>query len=85
MNTSSQVQLKISLSEQLNDLLQSKAARFGVPITQFVKHLIIKEVEDEQYPTYQASDQLEKTTQEALEQIDKAVDASDFLQKLNEG
>lgn len=85
MNTSSQVQLKISLSEQLNELLQSKAARLGVPVTQFVKHLIIKEVEEEQYPTYQASDQLEKTTQKALEQIDKAVDASDFFQKLNEG
>ena len=85
MSTSSQVQLKISLSEQLNELLQSKAARFGVPVTQFVKHLIIKEVEDEQYPTYQASDQLEKTTQEALKQINKAVDAYDFFQKLNEG
>ena len=85
MNTSSQVQLKISLSEQLSNLLQSKAARFGVPVTQFVKHLIIKEVEDEQYPTFQASEQLEKATREALEQIDKSVNASNFFQKLNEG
>lgn len=85
MNTSSQVQLKISLSEQLSELLQSKAARFGVPVTQFVKHLIIKEVENEQYPVFQASNQLEKNTQEALQQIDQAIDASDFFKNLNEG
>ena len=46
MNTQ-QIQLKISLSDQLNDLLQSKAARLGIPVTQFVKHLIIKDVETE--------------------------------------
>lgn len=78
MNTSSQVQLKISLSEQLNDLLQSKAARFGVPVTQFVKHLIIKEVEDEQYPTFQASDRLEKITEQALKDYDKAIEIDDL-------
>ncbi len=82
---SSQIQLKISLSEQLNDRLESKAARLGVPVTQFVKHLILKEVEKEDYPSFQASEQVEKNTQEALKQIDKAVDASDFFQTLNEG
>ena len=86
MNTqSSQIQLKISLSEQLNDCLESKAARLGVPVTQFVKHLILREVEHEDYPIFQASEQVEKTTQDALKQIDKAVDASDFFQTLNEG
>lgn len=85
MNTSSQVQLKISLSEQLNDLLRSKADRFGLPVTQFVKHLILKEVENEDYPVFQASEQVEKNTQEALKQVNRAVDASDFFQTLNEG
>lgn len=82
---SSQIQLKISLSEQLNELLQSKASRLGVPLTQYVKHLLMKEVEDEKYPTFQASEQVEKNTQEALKQIDRAVDASVFFQTLNEG
>lgn len=82
---SSQIQLKISLSEQLNDRLESKAARLGVPVTQFVKHLILKEVENEDYPSFQASEQVEKNTQEALKQIKKAVDASVFFQTLNEG
>lgn len=82
---SSQIQLKISLSEQLNDLLESKAARLGVPVTQLVKHLILKEVENEEYPTFVASEQLERNTKKALEEYNKAVDASDFFQTLNEG
>ena len=81
----SQIQLKISLSGQLNDRLESKAARLGVPVTQYVKHLILKEVELEDYPTYQASEQVERNTQQALKQMDKAIDASAFFKTLNEG
>lgn len=66
MNTQ-QVQLKISLSDQLNDLLQSKAARLGIPVTQFVKHLIIKEVETEDYPTFPMSKRTELRAKKALE------------------
>lgn len=73
MNTPTQVQLKISLSQQLNELLQAKAAKIGVPLTQFVKHLLIKEVEEEEYPTYQASEWLEKRTAKALKERHKAV------------
>ena len=83
--STTQVQLKISLSEQLSELLASKAARIGVPVTQLVKHLIIKEVEDLEYPTFQMSESTQKRAQEALDQIDNAVDASDFFKRLNEG
>ena len=82
--SATQIQLKISLSEQLSELLASKAARVGVPVTQLVKHLIIKEVEDLEYPTFQMSQATEKRTQEAMEHIDEAVDASDFFNQLNE-
>ena len=75
----SQVQLKVSLSEQLNELLQSKAARFGVPVTQFVKHLIMKEVEDE-IPTFAASNWLEDKTKKAMDDVDKAVEVKDVHQ-----
>lgn len=86
MNTqSAQIQLKISLSEQLNDLLESKAERLGVPVTQLVKHLILKEVENEDYPLFQASEQVERNTKKALEEYDKAIDASKFFKTLNEG
>jgi len=82
--SATQIQLKISLSEQLSELLASKAARVGVPVTQLVKHLIIKEVEDLEYPTFQMSQTTEKRTQEAMEHIDEAVDALDFFNQLNE-
>lgn len=84
MNTL-QVQLKISLSEQLIDLLESKAARLGVPITQLVKHLIIKEVEGEGHPTFQMSKRTEKRLREAMKHIDKAVvvdDIHEYFKKL---
>lgn len=83
---SSQVQLKISLSQQLNDLLQSKASRLGIPVTQFVKHMIIKEVEDEKHPTFEMSERTEKIAKKALEDYKKgkAVNASDFFEQLNE-
>lgn len=79
MNTQ-QIQLKISLSDQLNDLLQSKAARLGIPVTQFVKHLIIKDVETEEYPIFRMSERTEKKAEEAMEQIDKAVDVKDVAE-----
>jgi antitoxin component of RelBE/YafQ-DinJ toxin-antitoxin module len=79
MNTA-QVQLKISLSEQLNELLKSKAERLGLPVTQLVKFLIVKEVETEEYPTYQMSDEAEKKIKEAMEDYHagKAVKVNDI-------
>jgi len=83
MNTQ-QIQLKISLSDQLNDLLQSKASRLGIPVTQFVKHLIIKEVETEEYPTFKMSERTEKRANDAMEQIDKAVSVNDVAKFFEE-
>lgn len=76
MNTT-QVQLKVSLSQQLSGLLQSKAIRLGVPVTQFVKHLIIKEVEDEEYPTFEASERTIRIAKKAMKEIDKSVVVDD--------
>lgn len=76
----SQIQLKISLSGRLGDLLRSKAARFGVPVTQFVKHLIMKEVEDEVIPTFEASQWLEKKTKKAMKEFKKGVEVKDIQQ-----
>lgn len=86
MNTS-QVQLKVSLSQQLNNLLISKAARFGVPVTQFVKYLILKEVEEETYPTFQMSSQTEQNIEKAMEDYNngkaiKVDNVSEYLESL---
>lgn len=84
---SSQIQLKISLSGQLNDLLESKAAQLGVPVTQFVKHLILKEVENEEYPTFKMSERTERRARQALKDYEegKAVivdDVDKFFKEL---
>lgn len=79
-----QAQVKISLSEQLNELLKYKAQRLGVPVTQLIKYIIIKDM-DEEYPLYSASAQLEKISKKAMKEIDKSVvvnDIDDFFQKL---
>ncbi len=73
----SQVQLKVSLSEQLNDLLKAKAQRLGVPVTQLVKYILIKEVDTESYPTFAASDHLEKISEKALKEVGKSVKVGD--------
>ncbi|OGG03409.1 hypothetical protein A3D78_06585 [Candidatus Gottesmanbacteria bacterium RIFCSPHIGHO2_02_FULL_39_14] len=81
MNTP--IQLKINLTEELQELLKSKASKFGIPLTQYVKHVLIKDVEGQEYPIFKASEETEREAQEALEQLDKAVDAKSFFQKLH--
>ncbi len=83
---SSPAQLKINLSEELQSLLQAKASKFGVPLTQYVKHIIMKDVEDQEYPVFKASEETEEAARQALKDLDKAVDAKDFFRQLhNEG
>ncbi len=74
MLNTGQIQIRVSISQQLGDLLKSKAERLGVPMTQLVKHLIIDEVKDEEYPVFKASDATEKAAKEAMAHIDEAVD-----------
>ena len=69
-----QLQIRVSISQQLGDLLKSRAERLGIPMTQLVKHLIIDEVKNEEYPIFKASDVTEKAAKEAMEHIDEAVD-----------
>lgn len=81
MNTP--IRLKINLSAQLQELLASKAGKFGVPLTQYVKHVLMKDVEDTEYPVFKASEETEKEAREALQQLDKAVDAKSFFKRLH--
>lgn len=75
MNTP--IQLKINLTQELQELLKSKASKFGVPLTQYVKHVLMKDVEDEDFPVFKASAETEKAAEEALKNRDKAVKITD--------
>ena len=83
INMNSPIQLKLNLTPELQELLQSKASKFGVPLTQYVKHVLMKDVENEEYPVHKASEETEMAAKLALEEIDRAVDATDFFKTLH--
>jgi hypothetical protein len=66
MNTL-QEQIKISVSPELKSLIRTKAEEIGVPVTQYVKNLIINDVKG--YPTFQASEETEKRAQRAMKEL----------------
>jgi len=80
-----QTQIKLNLPEQLKDYVASRASRFGMPVASYVRYLIVKDVEDMEYPVYKASDRTEKAYKEAIQEKNRAKIAivkgniSDFL------
>ena len=69
MNTThiSQQQIKISVSLELKSLVKSRAQDIGVPVTQYVKNLIINDVK--QYPTFQVSEDSERRIGQSLKDL----------------
>ena len=81
-----QAQIKVNLPLQLKEYLESKASRFGMPLAGYIKHLILKEVVDMDYPVFEASDRTLKAYRKALKERAKAVkvkgDIGKFLENL---
>ena len=73
-----QTQIKLNIPFQLKKYLESRAARFGLPVAGYVRHLIVKDVEDMEYPTYQASEKIEKTAKKAMKEIEKSIAVNDI-------
>ena len=69
MNTP-QAQIKVNLPLTMKDFLESKASKFGMPIGGYIKHLILKDIEDMDYPLYQASEKTEESYKKALVEYD---------------
>jgi len=72
-----QAQIKLNLPLQLKEYIESKANKLGLPLALYIKHLIINDVTDMEYPTFHMSKRSEKKLKEAMEQLDKAVDVND--------
>lgn len=80
-----QAQIKLNLPLALKDFLESKASKFGMPLAVYVKHLILKEVEDMEYPVFEASERTIKKAKEALKNKDKSIvvkDVHEFFKNL---
>lgn len=67
-----QAQIKLNLPAELKDYIESKASKFGMPLAGYIKHLILKDVEDMDYPTFELSESSEKALKKALAEKDKA-------------
>lgn len=78
-----QAQIKITLPLPLKEFLESKAQKFGMPVAGYVRHLIVQEVKDMDYPVFEMSKRTEQRAKEAMEHIDEAVDADDFFRKFH--
>ena len=70
-------QIKVSLPNPLYDYLSSKAGKFGLTLSSYIKNLIINDVKDMDYPTYQASAKTEDSYKKAIQEQDKAVEVTD--------
>lgn len=73
-----QAQIKINLPLPLKDFIESKASRYGLPVATYIKHLIMKEVEDMDYPVFEASAKTIKTGKKALKNRHKATVVTDI-------
>ncbi len=71
-------QIKITLPDPLYDYISSKADKFGLTLSSYVKNLIINDVKDMEYPTYQASPKVEATYIQALEEKDQATEVKNI-------
>lgn len=69
-----QSQIKVNLPAPLKEFLESKANKFGIPLAGYIKHLILKDVADMEYPTFEASDRTIKAYKKALKEKDNAIE-----------
>ena len=67
-----QSQIKVNLPLALKEYLESKAQKFGMPLASYVKHLILKDVENMEYPVFEMSKKSEKSLSDALRNKNKA-------------
>jgi antitoxin component of RelBE/YafQ-DinJ toxin-antitoxin module len=72
-----QAQIKINISAQLKDFVESRAKKFGMPTAAYIKHLIMNDIAETQYPSFQASERTEKKALKAIKKIDQATSVND--------
>ena len=73
-----QTQIKVNLPLALKEFLESKANRFGMPLAGYIKHLMLKDVENMDYPVFEASERTIRKAKEALKNKNKAILVKDI-------
>ena len=68
-----QSQLKLNLPFPMKLYVENRANTFGMTIAAYIKHLIAKDIEDKEYPIYQASEKVEQTYRKAMKNKSNSV------------
>lgn len=81
------VQVKVTLPAQLQEFAQSKADKFGMTLSSYIKHLVLDDVKDMDFPTFTMSKKTEEIALQALEdhrqgKTTEITDIDDFLNNL---
>lgn len=81
------VQVKVTLPAQLQEFAQSKADKFGMTLSSYIKHLVLVDVKDMDFPTFNMSKKTEEIALQALEdhrqgKTKEIIDIDDFLNNL---
>lgn len=81
------VQLKITLPIQLRDYLLSRAQKYGITMSSYIKNLILNDVKDLDVPTYQASQKTEQAydqakQEEKVDKLEKVTNLDSFFKNL---
>lgn len=82
-----QTQIKVNLPSLLKDYLASKAGKFGMPLAGYIKYLILKDVSQNDYPTFLASPKTEKAytkaqKEEGEEKLQKIENLDTFFESI---
>lgn len=64
-------QVKVTLPEQLYFFLKSKADKFDLPVSSYIRNLVINDVKDLGFPTFEMSAKNEKIGSKALTDFKK--------------
>lgn len=80
----SQAQVKVNMSLSLKDYLESKAQKFDMPLAGYIKHLILKDVSDMDFPTFKISDASEAKAKKAISEKGRAVKVTSVSKYFNE-
>ncbi len=76
-------QIRVTLPVQLQGYLQTKASKFGLGLSAYVKNLIINDVKNVEYPIFEASEITEKSYKKAIEERDQAIEINNVDEFLN--
>lgn len=71
-------QVKISLPGPLYDYASSKAGKFGITLSSYIKNLILNDVKDMDYPVYQASKKTEESYKKAIHEKNEAIEVENI-------